>query len=230
MALAILLITVFAAPPAFCSEQQPGAATHDSTEKNKAVEVIKNLKSTASEVEAALATLKHAGDFYEPAAWAILRFLERSDVSVELRAQAAQVFYLFFYDKRGLQKSIFSFLVGKDIQIRIERLMLFDANSEVRKFTAQIGQVLLTSFEKADAEILASIYLPILIEGLKHPSQDLRVEIFPALDNLSETDFYRKSPEVKSKLQMILEATRLDPEVDFPDFAERLEEALKKIP
>lgn len=208
--------------------QLDAAFAENETAMQKAVETIKNPKSRHEEVDSALDMLIHMGNFYEPAAQALLRYLDRSDVTTELRVKASKIFYLFFYDKRGSQNEILSFLIRSDIQIRIERLMLFDSNSEVRKFTAQIGQVLISSFEKADAEILASIYVPIWIEGLKHPSQELRLEIFPALENLSVTDFYKKSPEVKTKLQLILDATKLDPEVDFPDFTELLQEALKR--
>lgn len=196
-------------------------------------EVLLNPKSTDTEIILALDEIRSAPDFDAAVANALIRFLETSN-SEEMRWQAAEKLYLHFHYKRGQFKTVAHALLKTDFILSMEKLMVFDSNPVVRVFAARLGQILQGSFDDSpDVQDLRSkvvdAYLPVLLLAFRHPSVELRIEVQAALDNISETQAFRKSKYAKQTLANMLVYAKKHPEPDYNDYATVIADLLNKI-
>jgi hypothetical protein len=199
----------------------------------KPSDVLLNPKSTEVEISLALDEIRSAPDFDPTYAEALIRFLDTSK-SEELRWQAAEKLYLHCHYKRGQFKVVVPTLIKTDFLLSVERLMVFDSNPVVRVFAARLGQILLGSFDDSpDTQDLRSklvdAYLPVLLLAFRHPSVELRIEVQSALDNISDTNAFRKSKYAKQTLAKMLVYAKKHPEPDYDDYATVIADWLSKI-
>lgn len=193
---------------------EPQAEPPGTVETAAALRGIADARSSASQKGQALDALRAHGQFSEETAAALLDFLER-ERDPALRVQAADVFYIIFYDVREAREAVRSFLLRAETASRLGRLMR-DRQGEVRRSMAQFGQVLLFAFDGPQAESLARVYVPLLLDGLEDPDSGLRQEFVVALENAKKTSFF-KAPQVREALRR-----RLEREMD-PDIREALQ-------
>ena len=176
--------------------------------------VLGDLQASRELKEQALSDLRAHGIFDDDAARALLDLLER-EKDPSLRAQAARVFYLLFYDVRGAEEAVSSFLLRAETVSRVERHLTEDPQPEVRREMAQLGQIMLNGFQAGQREPLAEAYLPLLVKGLADPDPDQRNEVLVALEAFRLTAAFRR-PESRTAI-----AAARDREPD-PDLKERV--------
>ncbi len=195
--------------------------------------VLQNPNSTVSEIQEAFDYAKTTEVFDPKIASALIYFIENTKQS-DLRARAAEKLYLHFHYKRGQFLKVVSVLLKPEIQLSLERFMVFDADPQVRVFAVRLGQILLGSFDDSPEtqepkNQLVNRYIPTLLLAFRHPDIDLRVEAQAALDNLSETEAFQKSSIAKTTLVQMLEFAKTHFEKDYSDYASVIQGYLDKI-
>ncbi|MEK6627459.1 MAG: hypothetical protein AABY53_02440 [Bdellovibrionota bacterium] len=156
-------------------------------------------------LDSALSLIKGQGHYSTSAATIVFDLLKKENPD-EIRALAAQVWYLLFYKltEPELQEQSFTYLLNEKILTDIIQLVNHDKVEDVRRYVAQIGQVLLGPYRNLEkyhlrtdlseaqlfrAEKLGEVFIPIflnlLLFDMSEVSANIRGEILVALDNLS---------------------------------------------
>lgn len=111
-----------------------------------------------------------------------------------IRARAAHVFYLLFYDLRGVEAQAVGYLLEEPVKAEFARgLSAAEPDASVRRALAQTGQVMTLTVSAAGRDALVAAYAPIFLAALKDPSAAQRHELLAALENFAASSAFRRA-------------------------------------
>ncbi len=142
--------------------------------------------------------IKADGDFSREKCETLRGYLAL-DASVAVRAHAAQVFYLLFYDLRGREGEAEAYLLEPAVRAEFNRaLSANEPQTEVARAFAQTGQVMLNSLPPSVKDRLVAVYAPIFLRGLRVGAPEQRHEVLVALEAFSVTRAFKEAGAVPS--------------------------------
>lgn len=173
------------------------------------ISALSPLAAASAEPLKTIETVQAAGRFSAEAANSMLGYMD-SEKDLLVRARAAHAFYMLFYDLRGLEAEAEAYLMSEAIQARFNRVLILDAQVEVRRAFAQTGQVMTLLLQASAKKKVVAVYAPLFIAALSDSSIEQKQELLAALENFVGAGAL-ESPPARQALALAAERER-DPD------------------